>query len=159
MKNIHKYFIFFPATMYSFYIHEFKWIRIIHSWNSGMSKFELENSRSRSGVGSNVKAIKLVQHPIDSYPFCSMSIRPPIPEKSYFKICPWKSKVKVMGGVKGQDYIVDPTWSQFMSLCFMSVRPSIPETWPDIKSRPGHDVSSHKVNKANLRDLKAATGL
>ena len=130
--------------MYSFYIHEFKWIRITHSWNSGMSTVELENSRSRSGVGSNVKVIKLVQHPTDSYPFCSIAIRPPIPENGYFKTCPWKSKVKVMGGVKGQDHIVDPTFSQIMSLCFMSIRPSISEIWLDIQSRPGHDALSHE---------------
>ena len=52
---------------------------------------------------------------IDSHPFPSMSISPPIPE-GYFKPWPWNFKVKVMGVVKGQDHsMVSPVsnWSAF----------------------------------------------
>ena len=38
-------------------------------------------------------------------PFCAMSIGPPILRYSYFKIWPWKSMVKVMCVVKGQDHV------------------------------------------------------
>ena len=39
------------------------------------------------------------------HPLCAMSIGPPIPRYSYFKIWPWKSMVKVMCVVKGQGHI------------------------------------------------------
>ena len=36
---------------------------------------------------------------------CAMSIGPPVPRYSYFKIWPWKSMVKIMCVVKGQDHV------------------------------------------------------
>ena len=48
-------------------------------------KFDLENQGSRSWVGSQFKVTMWVKHPIDSHPFCSMSIGPPIPEIQYFQ--------------------------------------------------------------------------
>ena len=44
-------------------------------------------------------------------------------------------------GVKGQGHIVDPP----LYPCSISIGPSIPEIWPDIQSRPEHDVVSHKT--------------
>ena len=52
-----------------------------HSWNTAFSKFDLENSRSRS----QLKVTKKVYQPIDSYPFRSMSIGPPIPGIQLFQ--------------------------------------------------------------------------
>ena len=52
-----------------------------HSWNTAFSKFDLENPRSRS----QLKVTKKVYHPIDSYPFRSMSIGPPIPGIQLFQ--------------------------------------------------------------------------
>ena len=117
-----------------------------HSWDTAISKFDVENSRSRLWVRSKLKVITWAQHSVDSHPFRSMSIGHPIPElwlfqkltlkikgqchgwghssKSqcesniisthtpfvpcqsalpllscdFFKIWPWKSRVKVMGG-------------------------------------------------------------
>ena len=40
---------------------------------------------SRSRVRSQFKVTMWVQHPIDSHPFCSMSIGPPIPEIQHFQ--------------------------------------------------------------------------
>ena len=49
------------------------------------SKFELENQRSRSWVRSQFKVIMWVSYPIDSHPFHSMSIGPPILEIQHFQ--------------------------------------------------------------------------
>ena len=67
--------------------------------------------------------------------------------KRLFQNLPLKIQGQGHGGVKGQDPIMDPTLSQFMSLCFMPIRPSIPEIRLDIQSRPGHDVLSHEIKK------------
>ena len=50
------------------------------SWDTAISKFDVENSRSRSWVRSKLKVITWVQHSVDSDPFSSMSIGHPIPE-------------------------------------------------------------------------------
>ena len=44
-----------------------------------LSKYDLENPRSRSWVRSKFEVTTWVQHPIDSHPFGSMSIHPLIP--------------------------------------------------------------------------------
>ena len=48
--------------------------RPTHSWDTAISKFDVENSRSRSWVRSKLKVRTWVQHSVDSHPFCSMSI-------------------------------------------------------------------------------------
>ena len=50
-----------------------------HSCDTAISKFDVEKWRSRSWVRSKFKITTLVQHPIDSHPFGSMSIHPLIP--------------------------------------------------------------------------------
>ena len=57
----------------------------LHSWDMTFSKFDLENPRSRSWVRGTLKVTKWVQHPIDSHPFCSMSIGLSIPEIQHFQ--------------------------------------------------------------------------
>ena len=54
--------------------------RACHSWDTAISKFDLENSRSRSWVRSKLKVIIWLQHSVNSHPFRSMSIGHPIPE-------------------------------------------------------------------------------
>ena len=138
--------------------------RPCHSWDTAFSKFDLENPRSRSWVRGMLKVTTWVQHSIDSHPFCSMSIGPPIPEiqhfqnltlkiqgqghgwgghwKSqhrsnillthillipcqsaipflrydFFKIWPWKSKVKVMGEGNVESHKVSVTSYRLTSL-------------------------------------------
>ena len=56
-----------------------------HSWDTAISKFDIENSRSRSWVRSKMKVTTWVQHLGDSHPFRSMSIEHPIPELWLFQ--------------------------------------------------------------------------
>ena len=55
-----------------------------HSRDAAISKFDVENSRSRSWVRSKLKVTTWVQHSVDSHPFCSMTIRHHIPELRLF---------------------------------------------------------------------------
>ena len=56
-----------------------------HSWDTAISKFYNQNSRSRSWVRSKLKVTIWVQHSVDSHPFRSMSIRHPIPASPLFQ--------------------------------------------------------------------------
>ena len=56
-----------------------------HCWVTTFSKFDLEIQGSRSWVRSQFKVTMWVSHPIDSCPFRSMSISPPIPELWLFQ--------------------------------------------------------------------------
>ena len=56
-----------------------------HCWVTTFSKFDLEIQGSRSWVRSQFKVTMWVSHPIDSRPFRSMSIGPPIPELWLFQ--------------------------------------------------------------------------
>ena len=66
-----------------------------HSWDTAFSKFDLENQGSRSWVRSQFKVTMWVYHPIDSHPFRSMSIGPPIPDTTFSKFDLEKPRVKV----------------------------------------------------------------
>ena len=59
--------------------------RPCHSGDTAISKFDVENSRSRSWVRSKLKVITLVQHSVDSHPFHSMSIGHPTLELWLFQ--------------------------------------------------------------------------
>ena len=75
-----------------------------------------KNTWSRSRTWSNFKFTSWVQHPIDSHPFRSMSISPPITEMQLFQYSLWKSKVKVMSVInEGRGHIVSPVSNQFTS--------------------------------------------
>ena len=64
-----------------------------HCWVTTFSKFDLEIQGSRSWVRSQFKVTMWVSHPIDSCPFRSMSIGPPIPEIQHFQ----KLTLKIKG--------------------------------------------------------------
>ena len=66
-----------------------------YSWDTAISKFDVENSRSRSWVRSKLKVTRWVQHSVESHPFCSMSIGHPIPELRLFQNL--TSKIKDQG--------------------------------------------------------------
>ena len=70
----------YRLTSLSFHVN-----RPSHSWDTAFSKFDLENQGSTSWVRSQFKVTMRVQHPIDSHPFCSMSIGHPIPELWLFQ--------------------------------------------------------------------------
>ena len=74
-----------------------------HSWDTAFSKFDLENQGSRlwvrSQCGSNILSTHISFVPCQSgIPFLSYD---------YFKIWPWKSKLKVKGEVTVQSHKVN----------------------------------------------------
>ena len=77
----------YQLTSLSFHVN-----RPSHSWDTAFSKFDLENQGSRSWVRSQFKVTMWVKHPIDSHPFHSMSIGPPIPEIQHFQNLTLKTK-------------------------------------------------------------------
>ena len=92
--------------------------RPCHSWDTAISKFDVENSRSRSWVRSKLKVITWVLHSVDSHPFRFMWIGHPFLSYDFFKIWPWKSRVKVMGEVIVQNHKVGLTSYRLTSLSF-----------------------------------------
>ena len=75
-------------TSFSFHVN-----RPSHSWDTAFSKFYLENQGSRSWVRSQFKVTMWVSHPIDSHPFRSISISPPILVIQHFQ----NSTLKIKG--------------------------------------------------------------
>ena len=174
--------------------------RPCHSWDTAISKFDVENSRSRSWVRSKLKVITWVQHSVDSHPFHSMSIGHPIPElwlfqnltlkikgqghgwghssKSqcgsnilsthirfvpcqsgipflsydFFKIWPWRSKVKVMGEVTVQSQNVGLTSYRLISLWFHVNRPS--HSWDPAFSKFDLDDQGSRSNDPGVAQLQ-----
>ena len=96
--------------------------RPYHSWGTAISIFYLENPRSMSWVRSKMK-VTWVQHSIDSHPFRSMSIGIPFLRYDFFKIRPWKSKLKVMGKVNVESHNIGPIFYQLTSLSFQVNQP------------------------------------
>ena len=66
--------------------------RPFHSWDTAFSKYDLENQGSRSLVRSQFKVAMWVLHNIDSHPFHSMTISPPISEIQHFQNLTLKMK-------------------------------------------------------------------
>ena len=83
-----------------------------HSWDTAISKFDIENSRSRSWV----KVITWVQHSVDSHPFRSMSIGRPVPELWLFQNL--TLKIKGQGHWWGHSHKVGLTSYRLTSLSF-----------------------------------------
>ena len=70
----------YGLTSLSFHVN-----RPSHSWDTAISKFDVENSRSRSWVRSKLKVTTWGLHSVDSHPFRSMSFGHPIPELWLFE--------------------------------------------------------------------------
>ena len=70
-----------------------------HSWDTAISKFDIENSRSRSLVMSKLKVTTWVRHSVDSHPFRSMWIGHPISELRLFQNL--SLKIKGQGHASG----------------------------------------------------------
>ena len=111
---------FYQLTSLSFHVN-----RPFHSSDTNISKFDLENPRSRSRKRWTLKVTTWVQHSIDSHPFSSMSIGHTIHKiRFFFLIWPWKSKVKIMGEGKVDSHNMGPTFYRLTSLSFHVNRPS-----------------------------------
>ena len=72
-----------------------------HSWDTAISKFDVENSRSRPWVRSKLKVTTWGLHSVDSHPFRSMSVGPPIAELWLFE----NLTLKIKGQGHGWDHI------------------------------------------------------
>ena len=134
--------------------------RPCHSWDTAFSKFDLENPRSRSWVRWVLKVTTWVQHSIDSHPFRSMSIGPPIPEIQHFQNLTLK--------IQGQCHGWGGHWkSQHGSNILLTHIPLIPcqsaipfprydffKSWPwksKVKVMGEGNVESHKVGVTSYR--------
>ena len=95
-----------------------------HSWDTAFSKFDLENQGSRLWLRSQFKVTMWVQHPIDSHPFCSMSIGHPIPELWLFQNLTLKIKGQGHGWGHVQSHNVGLAYYRLTSLSFHVNRPS-----------------------------------
>ena len=70
----------YRLTSLSFHVN-----RPSHSWDTAISKFDVENSMSRSWVKSKLKVTTWGLHSVDSHPFRSMLLGHPIPELWLFE--------------------------------------------------------------------------
>ena len=70
-----------------------------HSWDTAFSKFDLENQGSRSWLRSQFKSLNGSNILSTHIPFVPCQLGIPFLSYDFFKIWPWKSKVKVMGEV------------------------------------------------------------
>ena len=95
-----------------------------HSWDTAISKFDVENSRSMSWVRSKLKIATWVQYSVDSHTFRSCQSGITFMSYDFFKICSLKSRVNVMGEVTVQSHNVGLTNYWLTSLSFHVNRPS-----------------------------------
>ena len=136
-----------------------------HCWVTTFSKFDLEIQGSRSWVRSQFKVTMWVSHPIDSRPFRSMSIGPPIPELWLFQNLTLKIKGQGHGWGNnsklqcGSD-ILGLTSYRLTSLWFHVNRPSHSwvmtffKIWPwnsKVKVMGEVTVQSHNVGLTSYR--------
>ena len=124
-----------------------------HSWVTAISIFLPWKSSQGHGCGQSF---------IDSHPFRSMSISHPIPFLRYdfFKIWPWKSKVKVMEEVSVEIHYMGSTFYRLTSLSFHVNRPShswdtaFSKFWPwksKVKVMGEVDIKSHNMGPTFYR--------
>ena len=145
---------------YRFISFSFHVNRPYHSWDTAISKFDIENSRSRSWVRSKFKFTTWVQHSVNSHPFRSMSIGHPIPELRLFQNLTLK--------IKGQGHGWGQSWKsqhgsniQSTHIPFVSCRSGIPflsynifKIWPwklGSKVMGEVTVQSHNVGLTSYR--------
>ena len=123
-------------------------------------KFDLENQRSRSWVGSSSKSQCGSNILSIHIPFVSCQSALPFLRYSIFKIWPWKSRVKVMGEVTVQSHNVGLTSYRLTSLSIHVQRPSQSwvttffKIWPwksRVKVMGGVTVQSHNVGLTSYR--------
>ena len=123
-------------------------------------KFDLENQRSRSWVGSSSKSQCGSNILSIHIPFVPCQSALPFLRYSIFKIWPWKSRVKVMGEVTVQSHNVGLTSYRLTSLSFHVKQPSQSwvttffKIWPwksRVKVMGGVTVQSHNVGLTSYR--------
>ena len=122
-----------------------------HSWDTAISKFDLKNSwsdghgwgqSSKSQHGSNIQSTH--------NPFVQLGI--PFLSYDFFRIWPWKSRVKVMGEVKNQSHNVGLTTYRLTSLSFHVNRPS--HSWDTAFSKFDLENPGSRSNDHDLAELQ-----
>ena len=106
-------------TSLSFYVN-----RPSHSWDTAISKFDLEIQGSRSWVRSQFKSQWGSNILSTHIPFVPCQWGIPFLSYDFLKIWPWKSRVKVIGEVTVQSHSVDLASYRLTSLSFNVNRPS-----------------------------------
>ena len=112
----------YRLTSLSFYVD-----RPSHSWGTAFSKSDLENQGSRSWVRSQFKSQWGSNILSTHIPFVPCQSGIPFLSYEFFKIWPWKSKVKVMVEVTVQSHNVGLASYRLTSLSFHFGRPPILE--------------------------------
>ena len=108
----------YRLTSFSFHVN-----RPSHTWDTAFSNFDLENQGSRSWVRSQFKShwwFNILSTHILFVP-CQSGI--PFLSYDFFKIWPWKSRVKVIGEVTVQSHNVGLAFYRLTSLSFHVNRP------------------------------------
>ena len=95
-----------------------------HSSDTAFSKFDLENQGSTSWVRSHFKSQWGSNILSTHIPFVPCQSGIPFVSYDFFKIWPWKSKVKVMGEVTVQSHNVGLASYQLTSFSFHVNQPS-----------------------------------
>ena len=95
-----------------------------HSWDTAFSKFNLENQGSRWWVRSHFKVTMRSNILSTHIPFVPCQSGISFVSYDFFKIWPWKSKVKVMGKVTVQSHNVGLASYQITSFSFHVNRPT-----------------------------------
>ena len=110
---------FYRLTSLSFHVNQPS-----HSWDKSFSKFDLENSRSRSWKRWTLKVTSWVQYSIDSHPFRSMSIGHHIHKIRLFQYLTLKIQGQGHEWRNVESHKMSPTFYRFTSLSFHVNRPS-----------------------------------
>ena len=90
-----------------------------HSWVTATSIFYLQNPRSRSWVRSKLKSRCESNILSTRIPFVPCQSAIPFLRYDFFKIWPWKSKVKVMEEVNIESRNMGPTFHRLTALPFL----------------------------------------
>ena len=131
-----------------------------HCWVMTFSNSDLEIQGSRSWMRSQFKVTMWVWHPIDSHPFRSMSIGPPIPEIQHFQ----NLTLKIKGQGHGWGHsLKSQCGSNILSthIHFVPCQSGIPflsydffKIWPwksKVKAMGEAIIESHNVGLASYR--------
>ena len=92
--------------------------RSSRSWDMAISKLDPKHTNSKSWVKVQGHIVCPISYHIHFMP-CHLAF--PFLIYSYFKIWPWKSKVKVMGEAKVQGHKVDQNLIGLYPFCFMLI--------------------------------------
>ena len=104
------------VTSYRFTSLSFHVNRPLHSWDTAFSKFDLEIQGQGHGWGGHWKSQSRCKILLTHIPFVPCQSAIPFLRYNFFKIWPWKSKVKVMGEVAIKSHAMGPAFYRFTSL-------------------------------------------